>query len=126
MTQVILSIGGVEVYKTPTSSSVSNDTIKYVRVENPTIGNKYYYLKSEKDKHNKPLYEFSKLERKGIESEWPQGSHTIYIFEDGHQDDEVFEAEEIEKGSGGGNPEEENYESREKKEYLPERNFEYN
>jgi hypothetical protein len=125
MSKVILSIDGKEVYTTSTSSSTSTTPhVQYTPVINPQIGNNYYYIEKYTDDDGKPVYKESKLEK--ITSV-PDGQYTfkpIYEFSDGHK--ATYTIFKLDTSLGGGNPEEENYESREKKEYLPERNFEYN
>jgi hypothetical protein len=126
MSKVILLIDGTEVYNNSTSSSTSTTPdVEYTRVENPKIGNNYYYMEKERDEDNKPMYKASILKQITSEPDGPMSSRTIYTFDDGHKAIyTIFKRSD--SGGGGGNPEEENYESREKKEDLPERNFEYN
>lgn len=122
---VILSIDGEEVYKSSQESSAPNTTKQYTVVKRPYIGSEYYY-QAGYDEDNNPVYKNGKLtEIKSVqEGMGVNDIKYIYFFDNG--DTAEYTIYKPVTSGGGGNPEEENYESREKKEYLPERNFEYN
>ena len=99
MSTVILSIDGIEVYKSSTSSSVSNETIIYKVVENPDIGSEYYYLAGY-DENSNQVYKNGKLKDIKSEQDGPQSTKYIYIFDNGHKaNDRIYKP--VTSGGGG-------------------------